>query len=88
MDSLLNLKVITNQADFRLKGFDALTKTLKISVTSLPEKGKANTEIEKELTKLFNKNTRIIRGLKSDKKIVSINNLSLKEIQETILKNL
>ena len=86
MDSLLNLKVSTNHPCFQVKGFDALTKILKISVTSLPEKGKANNEIEEELSKLFNKKTKIIRGLKSDKKIISIKEIDLKQIEEIILK--
>ena len=86
MDSLLNLKVSTNQPSFQVKGFDDLTKTLQISVTSLPEKGKANNEIEEELSKLFNKKTKIIRGLKSDKKIISIKEIDLKQIEEIILK--
>ncbi len=84
----LNLKVLTNQKHFKLLNFNALTKTLKIQVKSLPEKGKANTEIEQNLSKIFSKNVSIIRRFKSNKKIVLMQETTEKELKDLIQKNL
>ena len=64
---IINAKVKTNQPKFSVKKGD----TWLISCRSRAEENKANIEIIKELSKQYKK-VRIIKGLKSKKKIIEI----------------
>ncbi len=76
----LNLKVVTNSKEFKVTGFDPQTNTLKLKVKAKPQKGLANTEIEKKLSKFFLSTTKIISGKHSkNKKILIQNNLAVLE---------
>lgn len=65
---IIKAKVKPNSPKFEIidKG-----EYFQINVTSEPEKGKANLEIVKELSKIYGK-CKIIRGLKSRNKIIEI----------------
>lgn len=65
----LKIKVKTNQPRTEVieKG-----EVWKVNVKAKPEDGKANLEIIKFFSKMFKKNIKIIRGLKSKNKILEI----------------
>ena len=66
---LIHAKIKTRQKKFSLeKG-----KVWTIAVKSPPEKGMANTEIIRELSKKY-REVRIIRGLGSKKKVIFVGN--------------
>ncbi len=71
---IITAKVKTHQKKFSI---ERKGDVWVISVTSPPEKNKANIEIIKELSKIYG-NARIISGLKSEKKRIEIKN----ELQE------
>ena len=52
--------------------FDSNKKALRISIKAAPEKGKANQELVKFLSKLLKKKVMIIKGLKNREKILKI----------------
>ena len=64
---IINAKVKTNQSKFSVKKADVWL----ISCTSPAESNKANIEIVKELSKQYKK-VRILKGLKSKKKVIEI----------------
>lgn len=66
------IKVRTNSDNFRLYHKE---ESLFIDVRSPPEQGKANTEIVKELSRLFKKNVEIVKGLKSSRKLILVKNI-------------
>jgi uncharacterized protein (TIGR00251 family) len=66
---IIQAKVKTNQKEFSVKK----NSTWLISVKSPPEKGMANNEIVRELSKTY-ENVKIIKGLKSKKKLISLGN--------------
>lgn len=51
-------------------GFDEAAKTLKVKTRSPPVKGKANKEIEEELSALTESRAEIVKGEKAKKKQV------------------
>lgn len=65
---LITAKIKTRQKSFKI---DKKGDVWVISVTSPPEKNKANIEIIKELSKIYG-SARIISGLKSEKKVIVI----------------
>ncbi|MEM0360140.1 MAG: DUF167 domain-containing protein [Candidatus Diapherotrites archaeon] len=69
---MLKIRVSPKSERFGIKGFDEWTNSLLLSVAALPEKGKANAEIEKELEKIFGKKTKIISGQHSRNKTVEV----------------
>ena len=81
----LKLKVSTKKPIFKVK-LDEIEETLLVEIKSIPQKGKANKEIVKELKKYFKKEIKIISGLKSKEKIVEID-LDKKSIINLILQN-
>jgi len=81
----LKLKVSTKKPIFKIK-LDKKEETLLVEIKSIPEKGKANKEIVKELKKYFKKQIKIVSGLKSKEKIVEID-LNKKSIADLILQH-
>jgi len=71
METILRLRVLTGKRDFRIL-WDAENDTLLVESTKQPVKGKANIEILKELKRFFKADTRIVSGLTSKEKKVSI----------------
>ena len=70
----LSLKIIPNaQTTKFVELMRGEEEVLKIRVAAVPEKGKANKEIQKFLKKEFSaKNTEIVAGLSSSQKLVKI----------------
>jgi len=68
----LNLKVRPNSQCFALREFDASKNELRVNVRSPAQRGKANKELLKKFKKIFGSSVEIIKGKKSDKKIVLI----------------
>lgn len=66
---IINAKVKTNQTKFSVKKDDVWL----ISCTSPAERNQANIEIIKELSKEYKK-VRILKGLKSKKKVIELRN--------------
>ena len=74
---VLKIHITPNAEKFEVSGFDAWRNALKIRARSEPIEGKANKEIEKELSKVLDAKVRIISGEKSrDKKILATGNES------------
>jgi hypothetical protein len=71
METVLKLKVSTGKREFGI-GFDEKSGLLAVSCTQVPEKGKANKEILKELKKFFKADVEIVSGIKSKEKVVRI----------------
>jgi len=65
---LLEVKVTPNAKKFGFR----YKNGWRISVTSQPEKGKANAELEKELAALLQCEVRVRRGLASRKKLLEV----------------
>jgi len=68
---VLNLHITPNAEKFEVSGFDAWRNALKVRVRSKPIEGKANKEIEQELSRVLGAEVKIISGGKSrNKKII------------------
>ena len=66
---VLKLHITPNAEKFEISGFDAWRNALKVRTRSKPIEGKANREIEQELSKVLDAEVKIISGGKSrDKK--------------------
>ena len=71
-ESKFKVIVKTKANKNELLGFDREKQAYKLNIKAAPEKGKANKEITKFLSKLFKKQVRIVSGLKSKEKIIEI----------------
>ena len=77
---VLNLKVMPSQPRFEVLGWDEGRNALKLKIKSPPVKGKANQEIEKELSNFFGSPTRLVAGLKGKRKKARIEGKSLEAV--------
>jgi len=70
-----HLKVIIkpNSKENKILGYDNNKKALKVGIAAVPEKGKANQELIKFISKLIGKRIVISSGLKSKEKILLVN---------------
>ncbi len=66
----LNVVVKTNCSKGEVVGL--VDGVFRVNLKSLPEKGRANAELEKLLSKQFKKNAKVVFGLKSKRKVVKI----------------
>src|SRR3989344_4018774 len=74
---VLNLHITPNSGKFEISGFDEWRNALKVRTRSKPIEGKANTELERELSRVLGAEVKIISGGKSrDKKALVIGNES------------
>ena len=80
----LNLQVTANGKQFEIVSFDRENKTLKLKTKAKAQKVRANFELEKELKSIFNENVRIVKGFKSRKKMVFVENLNEEETFEIL----
>ncbi len=65
----INLKVIPNSSKIELKEEN---NQLKLYLKSVPEKGKANSELIKFFKKEFNLKVKIIKGEKNRNKVIEV----------------
>ncbi|TKJ17264.1 hypothetical protein CEE44_01890 [Candidatus Woesearchaeota archaeon B3_Woes] len=71
-ESKFRVIVKTKSNSNKLIGFDKEKQAYLLNIKSVPEKGQANKEIIKFLSKLLKKQVRIVRGLKSKDKTIEI----------------
>lgn len=76
------MKVIPGRERFEVLGWDEGLNALKIKTKSPAQKGKANQEIEKELSKFFRSPVTLVSGLTSQKKRAFLEGKSLEEALE------
>lgn len=69
----IKVKIKPNSSENKIKSWNKFREILKINIKSPPEKGKANKELIKFLSKKLNKKVRIIKGKTSRIKLLSIN---------------
>lgn len=69
---IINIKVVPNSKNQEIKKINS--ERYIINLKQSPENNKANFELIKLLKSHFNKNIKIIRGLKSKNKIIEIEN--------------
>ena len=62
--------VKTKAKNNEITGFDKEEQSYRLNIKAIPQKGNANKEIIKFLSKLLKKQVRIIKGLKSKKKTI------------------
>ncbi len=72
METILNAKVLPGKKLFAVE-YDKEKDSLIVKITQVPDKGKANKEIVKELKKLFGTDIEIVFGLKSKEKKIKFN---------------
>ena len=84
-EAILNLYITQTGKEFKIIEFDPQSNTLKLKTKALPQGGKANLEIEKNLKKILKTQVQIIKGLKSKEKLVKIHDLTQEELSSKIL---
>jgi len=70
--NVFNLIVKVNASKTEITGYDKERNAIKMNVKAIPEKGKANAEIVKFLSKLLKRKVEIIAGTKSNKKVIKL----------------
>ena len=85
-DVLIEIEVSPNSKKFEFSGFNEWRNTFEIRIKQVPQKGKANKEIIKGLSKFFNKEIVIFKGEKSSRKTILIKNASKDEILNKLIK--
>lgn len=80
-DVLVDIEVSPNSKRFEISGFNQWRNRIEIRIRQVPQKGKANREICKEMSKIFNCEVAIFKGEKSSQKTLLFRNSS----RETIL---
>ncbi|MCX6803008.1 MAG: DUF167 domain-containing protein [Candidatus Diapherotrites archaeon] len=71
METKMKAKIFTGKNKFNAT-YDKKSDLIIVETTQIPEKGKANKEIVKELKKKFKAEAIIVSGLKSREKIIKI----------------
>lgn len=85
MTSLLDVKIIPRSRTNAIAGYD--NHVLKIKIKALPEKGKANKELIRFLSKMLHipkSSIKIKSGMASRQKTIEIQNLSPKELDNRL----
>jgi uncharacterized protein (TIGR00251 family) len=81
---ILDIDVSPNASKFEITGYNSWRERIEIRIKSLPQKGKANKEIIKEVSNLTKTNVEIISGLKSHQKTLLIKEISKDEFLNII----
>jgi uncharacterized protein len=68
----ITVRVSTGKRATKVIGFDPEKKYWKIELAAKPVEGEANKELVKFLSKLLSRQVRIVKGLKSREKILTI----------------
>lgn len=68
----LKILVKPNSPKNAIISYDKNKKAARVSIKAAPEKGKANKELVKFISKLLKKKVEIVKGLKSREKILKI----------------
>jgi uncharacterized protein (TIGR00251 family) len=81
---ILDIDVSPNASKFEITGYNSWRERIEIRIKSLPQKGKANKEIIKEVSNLTKNDVEIISGLKSHQKTLLIKEISKDEFLNII----
>ena len=81
---LVDIEVSPNAPGFKISGYNSWRERIELRIKSLPQKGKANQEIVKELSKLTGKDVEIVLGLKSQQKTLKVYDITLGEFLKII----
>ncbi|MDL2246248.1 DUF167 domain-containing protein [Methanobrevibacter sp. OttesenSCG-928-K11] len=73
---LIDIEVSPNSKNFTISGFNVWRKRFEIKIKAIPTKGKANKEIIKFFSKIFNCNVTILKGEKSQEKTIILYDIS------------
>lgn len=71
-NNFLRVLIKPNSSENKILSYDSNKKALRISIRAPPEKGKANQELIKFISKLLKKKIEIVKGLTSRKKVLKI----------------
>lgn len=75
-DVLLDIDVSPNSKKFEITSFNTWRNRFEVRIKQVPQNGKANKEIVKEFSKLFNCDVAIFKGEKSSQKTIIFKNSS------------
>ena len=78
------IEVSPNSNKFQISGFNEWRNRFEIRIKQVPQKGKANKEIVKELSKIFNCDVSISKGEKSSQKTIVCYNVSIDDILDKL----
>lgn len=87
-DVLVDIEVSPNSKRFEISGFNQWRNRIEIRIRQVPQKGKANREICKEMFKIFNCEVAIFKGEKSSQKTLLFRNSSREAILNGFLEML
>lgn len=80
----VDIEVSQNSNKFQISGFNEWRNRFEIRIKQVPQKGKANKEIVKELSKIFNCDVSISKGEKSSQKTIVCYNVSIDDILDKL----
>lgn len=80
----VDIEVSPNSNKFQILGFNEWRNRFEIRIKQIPQKGKANKEIVKELSKIFNCNVGISKGEKSSQKTIVCYDVSIEYILDKL----
>lgn len=80
----IDIEVSPNSNKFQISGFNEWRNRFEIRIKQVPQKGKANKEIVKELSKIFNCDVSISKGEKSSQKTIICHNIGVEQILEKL----
>ncbi len=81
----IDIEVSPNSNKFQISGFNEWRNRFEIRIKQVPQKGRANKEIVKELSKIFNCEVSISKGEKSSQKTIVCYNVSSEDILEKLI---
>lgn len=84
-DVLVDIEVSPNSKKFEISDFNDWRNRIEIRIKQVPQKGKANKEICKEMSKIFNCEVAIFKGEKSSQKTLVFKNSSKDDILNRFL---
>lgn len=80
----VDIEFSPNSNKFQISGFNEWRNRFEIRIKQIPQKGKANKEIVKELSKIFNCNVGISKGEKSSQKTIVCYDVSIEYILDKL----
>lgn len=79
-DVLVDIEVTPNSKNFQFGEFNSWRNRFELKIKEIPQKGKANKEIIKQISKLFNIDVGIFKGHKSSQKTLIFYNSNKEDI--------
>lgn len=80
----VDIEVSPNSNKFQISCFNEWRNRFEIRIKQIPQKGKANKEIVKELSKIFNCDVSISKGEKSSQKTIVCYDVSIEYILDKL----